>query len=83
MNFDMIFWCFSNFSTVFYTWLYMKLSTTVLVYCCFHYWSKNRLLYIAKTAKQETSKKNKQLSNYNLLRFMTKNTKNITDTDQN
>ena len=48
MNFDLIRWCFGNFSLVFYTWLYMKLSTSCLVYYCFHFWSNNRMYYLAK-----------------------------------
>ena len=48
LNFDLIRWCFGNFSVVFYTWLYMKLSTSCLVYYCFHNWATNRLYYLAK-----------------------------------
>ena len=48
LNFDLIRWCFGNFSIVFYTWLYMKLSTSCLIYYCFHNWATNRLYYLAK-----------------------------------
>jgi hypothetical protein len=48
LNFDLIRWCFGNFSVVFYTWLYMMLSTSCLVYYCFHNWATNRLYYLAK-----------------------------------
>lgn len=51
MNFDLIFWCFGNFQKVLYTWIYMKLCTSILVYYCFHYWSKYRLIYIVKNIK--------------------------------
>ena len=48
LNFDLIRWCFGNFTIVFYTWLYMKLSTSCLIYYCFHNWATNRLYYLAK-----------------------------------
>ena len=30
----------------------MQLSTAVLVYFCFHYWSRNRVLYLAKYGRK-------------------------------
>jgi sterol O-acyltransferase len=47
-NFDLIHWCFGKMQVVFYVWLYMMLSSTLLVYFCFHYWANNRVNYIAK-----------------------------------
>lgn len=47
LNFGLVRWCFGNFSVVFYTWIYMKISTSCLVYFCFHHWSTNRLYYLA------------------------------------
>lgn len=43
LNFDLIRWSFDKFNVVCYTWLYMILSTSCLVYYCFHFWSNDRI----------------------------------------
>jgi len=59
-NFELVFWCFGSFQKVFYTWILMKLCTSLLVYYCFDYWSKYRLIYIVKNIKQYDKTTNKK-----------------------
>lgn len=51
LNFDLVTWCFGQFQLVFYTWLYMTLSTLIAVYSGFHYWSNSRLEYLQREVK--------------------------------
>ena len=64
LNFELIRWCFGNFSLVFYTWLYMKISTSCLVYYCFHSWATNRLYYLAYYILNNANKVKKEKEGY-------------------
>ena len=66
LNFELVFWCFGNFQKAFYTWIYMKLCTAVLVYYCFHYWSKHRLIFIMKNIKRDNKSTSKKHNSINL-----------------
>ncbi|CAF0705986.1 unnamed protein product [Brachionus calyciflorus] len=50
-NFDLIRWSFDKFNVVCYTWLYMIISTTCLVYFAFHFWSNDRIKQFAHDPK--------------------------------
>jgi hypothetical protein len=49
VNFDLIRWGFDKFNIVLYTWFYMMLCTSCLVYFCFHYWANSRVMKQLKT----------------------------------
>jgi hypothetical protein len=59
LNFDLIRWCFGKATVVFYTWLYMMLSTSCLVYFSFHYWANHRIVHFYKTHKSEINSESK------------------------
>lgn len=52
LDFNLIRWAFGQFTVVLYTWIYMKFSTTCLVYYAFHYWSNTRVDYLISTVKK-------------------------------
>ena len=62
LNFDLITWCFGNFQLVFYTWLYMKLSTLIVVYYGFHHWANSRLEYLQREVKLKANSKKQSKS---------------------
>lgn len=61
LNFNLIQWAFGNFTLVLYTWFYMKFFTACVVYCAFHYWSKNRVGYLISCSKKDDDLKAKKL----------------------
>ena len=68
-NFDLIHWCFGKMDVVFYVWSYMMISSTLLVYFCFHYWSNNRLFYIAKRSQDVKQSKHGKFFNFFVCNF--------------
>lgn len=67
MHVQLFTWCFGQISIVFYTWLAMSISTSVVVYYAFHFWSINRLYYLAKNPKFHLNFKNKNGSDFKLV----------------
>ncbi|RNA08175.1 sterol O-acyltransferase 1-like isoform X2, partial [Brachionus plicatilis] len=50
LNFELIRWAFDKFQVVCYTWFYMIMSSSCLVYYSFHFWSNDRIKQFSSDA---------------------------------
>ncbi|CAF1633686.1 unnamed protein product [Adineta ricciae] len=60
-RFDVIRWNFSNLSACFQLWLFLFLSTCIIVYNAFHFWAYRRLSFISTVSTAEIPTKSTSL----------------------
>ncbi|CAF0802010.1 unnamed protein product [Rotaria sp. Silwood1] len=61
-RFDVILWNFSNLSACLRLWLCLFVSTTIILYCCFHFWAYKRLSFIPIVSSSSSLEKTETLN---------------------